>query len=74
MFQHLAGLSDFVPDQVNNMITLSTEISRFCLEVRIEDDNRLEGDEYFTAVLSTTDSAVALDPAVAVVTIHDNDG
>ena len=41
--------------------------------VTIEDDNILENPETFSAVLTTADTDVLLDPDVATVTISDND-
>ena len=37
-------------------------------------DTLIEGDEMFTATLTTVDTSVVLDPSMATATIQDNSG
>ena len=71
----LTDSRDFLPKQYNFLLgTLQRE---YCFDVSLFDDNQVEGQESFTVVLrqqvSFGDFNLVLDPAVANVSIVDND-
>ena len=45
-----------------------------CVNITIEDDEALEGDETFTVTLATSDPIVMLETNETTITIVDNDG
>ena len=53
--------------------TLDTDAMQ-CVNVTIEDDEALEGDETFTVTLATSDRNVVIEMNVTIITIMDNDG
>lgn len=55
-------------------LRFSSSVSQQCINVSITDDAELENDEMFSVNISTSDTAVSLNPASALVTISDNDG
>lgn len=55
-------------------LRFSSSVSQQCINVSITDDAELENDEVFSVNVSTSDTAVSLNPASAMVTISDNDG
>ena len=45
-----------------------------CADIQLIDDSILENDETFFIMLTSTDSAVTVNPNAATVTINDDDG
>ena len=54
-------------------LEFSSSVMSITVPVTIMDDDILENPETFSAVLTSGDSSVLLDPDVATVTINDND-
>ena len=54
-------------------LEFSSSVMSITVPVTIVDDDILENPETFSAVLTTGDPSVLLDPDVATVTINDND-
>ena len=52
----------------------STDNTAECVNIIIEDDEALEGDQTFTVTLSTSDPSVMFGTRTATITITDNDG
>ena len=45
-----------------------------CVDIFVQDDEALEGNQTFTVAIATSDSNVVLDTDVTVISIMDNDG
>ena len=52
----------------------STDMATECVDIIIEDDGALEGDQHFTLMLSTVDADVIVQGNETFVIITDNDG
>lgn len=55
-------------------VTGSTNGATRCVNITIIDDNALEGEQTFSVILTTEDSAIILGIPTAIVTIQDDDG
>ncbi len=58
---------------VNESLTFTPSMMRDCFNVTTVGDDDLEFEENLNLVLSSSDSNVILDPAMAIVTIDDDD-
>ena len=54
-------------------LTFSSTVANFTIPVPIMNDDILENPETFSAVLTTADTELVLQPVVATVIISDND-
>ena len=52
----------------------STNGTTRCLDIFVQDDEALEGNQTFIVAMATSDSNVVLDTDVTLITIIDNDG
>lgn len=74
-YAHIYSIApaDYTPTTVG--LTFNPGNIRRCVNILIEDDNRIEGDsEVFGADLATSDSDINLDPRTAAIVVLDNDG
>lgn len=67
------GSVDYSHDALSSSIDSNTPNGRACISITLMDDDILENEETFTAVLSSTNGQVGDDNMVTV-TINDNDG
>ena len=76
MFVHFTN--DTAPfDYAATTVDLTFNPSNFrrCVNIIIEDDNRIEEEtEVFNVSLTTSDLAIDLDPFIAAIRVRDNDG
>ena len=61
-------------DSVDQLLTLSSSVSRACVNITITDDDRYEEDETFDVIVTTDEPRVNIDPDTASIDVFDDDG
>ena len=70
----LSGGVDFAPVPSSTELRFSSESQRLCVDITPVNDDSVESDELFTAVLSTNQERVTFTASLAVITILDDEG
>ena len=61
-------------DSVDQLLMLSSSVSRACVNITITDDDRYEEDETFDVIVTTDEPRVTIGPDTASIVIFDDDG